>query len=243
LGNTAIQKDFQILKSFLNYATEYGFNTLQEYHKFKFKRADVTKISLSEEDVSAMQNLDLSNNLRLEKVRDMFLFMCSTSLRYSDMQAIKPGNIQTTQLDGQMITYMDLIAQKTRGEIQSPLSPYALKLIDKYKGGYYCFPRISNQRFNSYLKEVAQLAQINEKITIVRFVGTERIETEFSKHELVCCHTARRTFVTQFFEKGGNSTACMVFTGHKDPKELETYRKKTLQHRLKLTRDFAAMAT
>lgn len=169
-------------------------------------------------------------------MRDIFVFGCHTSLRHSDISSLKPENIKTTQVDGREVTYIDLIAHKTRGEVQAPLRKKALAILNKYKDKkrITCFPTISNQKFNDYIKEVGKLAEINSLVEVVRFVGGKRQTDRIPKYQLIASHTARRTFVTHFFEKGGSVAACMVYTGHKNYKELETYRKKTLQHKLKI---------
>lgn len=239
LNDTTIQKAFQILKRYLNYATDMGYNSNMEFARWKFQRKPILKIALTENEVLALETLDLSINSRLERVRDMFLFCCETSLRFSDMQALKSANIKTTELEGKEIVYMELVAQKTRGAIQAPVSEKAREILNKYNDNIRtnCFPQISNQKFNDYIKEVGKLANIDTPIQVVKHIGNERIEKELPKYQMIGVHTARRTFVTLFFERGGSVPACMVYTGHTDYKVLETYRKKTLHHRLKIATD------
>lgn len=239
MSDTSIQKNFQILKRFLNYATDHGYNQNMEYNRFKFRRKPVVKVALTENELLDLIAVDLSAKPRLDRVRDLFVFGCETSLRYSDIISLRGTHIKTTEVEGESLTYLDLVAQKTRGEIQAPLSSRAIDLIQKYRdpNRETCFPVISNQKYNDYLKEAAELAGIDTLVELVRFVGTERIEERIPKWKLIGSHTARRTFVTLFFERGGSVPACMVYTGHKDYKELETYRKKTLLHRLKIAKD------
>lgn len=238
LNHTSVKKNFSVLKRFMGYATENGYNQSIEYYQFKFKAAPTTKISLTESELEKIEKLDLSEQPRLERVRDMFLFGCETSLRHGDLANVKPANIKTTRVDGEDVVYLDLIAQKTRGEIQAPLSKKAIALIEKYQDvkPKTCFPIISNQKFNSYIKEVGRLAGIDTPTEVIKFIGNQRITNQVPKYELISTHTQRRTFVTLHFEKGGSIASCMVYTGHKNYKELEIYRKKTLLHKLKVAK-------
>jgi hypothetical protein len=89
----------------------------------------------------------LSNNLRLEKVRDLFLVSCKTGLRYSDYSVlradqIKGGFIETTQL-------------KTSGSIIIPIHDTVKRILHKYDGA---LPKAnSNQKMNDYVKEIGEM--------------------------------------------------------------------------------------
>lgn len=238
LNHTSVQKNFAVLKRLMRYATEHGYNQSIAFHQFSFKAAPSTKIALTERELEQIELVDLSNRPGLERVRDMFLFGCETSLRHSDLANVRPANIKTAIVEGEEVVYLDLIAHKTRGEIQAPLSSKALALIEQYKDDsrLTCFPVISNQKFNKYIKEVGKLAGLDSPVEVVKFVGNKRIQNLVPKYELISTHTQRRTFVTLHFERGGSVPSCMVYTGHKNYKELETYRKKTLQHKLKVAK-------
>ncbi|RMG25680.1 MAG: hypothetical protein D6730_10440 [Bacteroidetes bacterium] len=235
-SDSTVSKTFAILKRFMTYATERSYNQSTDYLHFKFRERPATKIALTREELEAIEKLDLSEKPRLAKVRDVFVFGCYTALRHSDILALKPEHIKTAQVEGKEIVYLDIIAHKTRGEVQAPLRPKALAVFKRYEeeARSNCFPSISNQKFNDYIKEVGQLAGIDRMVEVVRFVGGKRKTEQIPKYQLIASHTARRTFVTLFFEQGGSVAACMVYTGHKNYKELETYRKKTLQHKLKI---------
>jgi integrase/recombinase XerD len=61
--------------------------------------------------------------------------------------------------------------QKTNNSLRIPILQKALELINKYKdnpksiANGTIFPKISNQKLNSYLKEIADVCGIQKNIT------------------------------------------------------------------------------
>ncbi|HEX8326654.1 MAG TPA: hypothetical protein VF629_03875 [Hymenobacter sp.] len=82
---------------------------------------------------------------------------------------------------------------------------------------------ITNQKLNEYLKELGQLAAINEPFELIRYRGGKRETTTMPKWEKMGCHTGRRTFVTLSLERGLRPEIIMKFTGHKDWKSFQRY--------------------
>ena len=116
--NTA-GKYITVLKVFLNEATERGINTNRQYQSKRFKvlQEEVDKIYLSLRELDKIYKLDLHNNKRLEKVRDLFVFECFVGLRFSDMANLRPENIIKTD-KGEMIKIKTI---KTRETVVIPL--------------------------------------------------------------------------------------------------------------------------
>ena len=84
-------------------------------------------------------------------------------------------------------------------------------------------PKIDNMKYNIELKNIAKLAEIDMPVTIVEYVGAERIEVIKPKYEFVSSHMGRRTFVTLSLEKGLRAEIVMKITGHKDYKSFKRY--------------------
>jgi integrase len=82
---------------------------------------------------------------------------------------------------------------------------------------------ISNQKFNSYIKEIGKLVGIDEDIEIIRYRGAEKISQVFKKYYLISAHTGRKTFVTLSLEKGIPAETVMKITGHSDYKSFQRY--------------------
>lgn len=222
-----VHKKISTLRTLLNGATKDGYNTNLKYKDFKVKKIQTEKVTLTEEELKAFIQLDLSNNPRLEKVRDMFCFCCTSSIRFSDLRNLKKEAIIKTKDEYGNYTYaIRTHAVKTKAKIFVPLTEYPLSIINKYleqteqskrKGtGTIIFPRISNQKFNAYLKEIGQLAGLDQEIIVPKFVGSSRTEEVFKKYELLSSHAARRTFGTLAKRRKMDNRVLQKIMGHKD---------------------------
>ena len=143
------------------------------------------------------------------------LFQCFTGPRYSDILSLKKEDIRAGT--------WHLRQQKTKNITQIPLNKYAISILAKYPD--YELPVISNQKMNKYIKELCELAGIDETITIVKYRGNKRIEETKKKFEVVGTHTARRTFITLSLRKGMKPEVIMKITGHKSYKMFQKYLK------------------
>ena len=95
--------------------------------------------------------------------------------------------------------------------------------LKKYKEEKHPLPRLSNQKLNLYIKEVCELAKIDEITTIVHYSGNNKIETTEPKYNLVTTHSARRTFITQSLLRGMKAEIVMSISGHKNYKTFQRY--------------------
>jgi len=214
--NNSVGRSIKTLKTFLNYAFEKGDNEYSFFRKFKVFNEEVDNVYLTEKELLLIYNLDLTGNQRLAKVRDLFCLSCFTGLRYSDVSRLKGENIKET--------YILLKTIKTNSVTSIPITSYSRSILSKYlHNDKYYLPVISNQKMNKYLKELGQLAGINDKVFISSNSGAKRSEEMFEKWEVITSHTARRTFVTLSLEKGMRPEVVMQITGHKDLKTFQRY--------------------
>lgn len=93
---------------------------------------------------------------------------------------------------------------------------------------------ISQQKFNDYLKEVCELAGINDLITFYQTRGEKREQITLPKYQLITSHTARRSFATNAFKAGLPSISIMKITGHKTERSFLKYIKITKEENAKL---------
>ncbi|MFN8415425.1 MAG: phage integrase SAM-like domain-containing protein [Cytophagaceae bacterium] len=219
--NDTIYKRISNIKSFLKWALERGYHSNIDYQRVKIKKSQKNEIvSLSLHEFQILENLDLQKNKRLERVRDLFLFGVYTGQRWSDVTAFRKEDIK----DNSWRFY----AQKTRKLTVVPFVGFcanAYYILEKYD---FKLPEISGQKFNLYLKEVGQLANLDEHIVITRFSGTQKIIIEGHKHEFMSSHMARRTCVNILLELGTPPTTVMKLTGHADLKTLLKYENTSL---------------
>lgn len=105
---------------------------------------------------------------RLEHVRDIFVFCCYTGLSYADVKKLRKRDV-AKGVDGRLWILTD--REKTKTSSNIPLLPEALKIMFRYEHYVPCvvkgmvLPVLSNQKMNSYLKEIADLCGINKKLT------------------------------------------------------------------------------
>ena len=215
LNNTA-NKIIQFLKSFLIWANNNSYTSNNSYKTFKGKSEANEVIYLTEDELMKLYNLKLEEE-RLQRVRDIFVFQCFTGVRYSDIENITRDDIKNST--------WNVRTQKTRQIIEIPLNSYALTILAKYSEYPQPLPVISNQKMNTYLKELCEIAEINEPVKEVRYQGNERLETTYKKFEVVSTHTARRTFISLSLQKGMKPDVIMAITGHTTYKMMQKYLK------------------
>lgn len=221
LINSTVEKRFSYLRWFLNWASEWGYNTNMAYINFPLNlevpESDV--IYLDEDELKAVRTHDFSKNTRLDRVRDVFVFCCYTGLRYSDVENLKRSNIRNNKL------YITTI--KTSDKLEIDLNDVALSILDKYQNWQFednkALPVISNQKMNDALEEMAKACNIDTPIERTIFQGGKRITKTVPKYELIRTHTARRTFVCKGIRLGISPTIIMKFTGHKDYDTMKKY--------------------
>lgn len=212
LQDSTVGKLIVGLKVFLNWCTEQGIQVPRDYKKFRIPGKPTEIIALSEDELLTLIHLDLSKNLRLQRVRDLFVFGCLTGLRFSDLAKIEKANVKGRDLV--------INTQKTRDRLSIPLSTLALGILEKYK---YRLPAISNQNLNSYLKELGQVAEMNDRVMLTEYRGPAEQRVHYKKWELLTTHAARRTFITLSLEKGMRPEVVMSITGHKDFRTMKPY--------------------
>lgn len=217
LAANTVGKHIKTLKTFMNEATDRGYNTNLEFKKRKFKtvREESDSIYLTLEELEKFENLDLSASPRLEKVRDLFLIGCYTGLRFSDFTQIKPENIITDK------SIIQVRTQKTGERVSIPLHKTVKKILAKYDN---MLPKAyTNQVMNRYLKDVASLAGLKETVetTITRAGKVEK--TPSKKFDLVSTHTARRSFATNLYLADVPSISIMKITGHRSERSFLQY--------------------
>ena len=204
---TTVYRKMKFLRTVLYFIEEQGIKVNPFLHNSRFltKDVEVDNIALSEKELIEMESLDLSKDKRLEQVRDLFLIACYTGQRFSDLNKIDKNNI----IDDE---YISIRQQKTNEAITLPLLNSVRKILIKYN---YRLPKISNVKFNEYIKEVA------EKCNTLEIPCSS--ENDTPRYKMVSSHTARRTFVTLNYSKGIDLDTLKIGTGHKQTKTLQTY--------------------
>lgn len=215
INNVTIAKQIRTLKSLLGHARRQGIEVNQGYRDFKVKQQELEVIALSEDEYSSIKNVDLKDVSRHIKARDIFIFLCSTGMRYSDYWQFSRVHIKGSTIK--------LTMKKTTDFVEIPLNADSSSILEKYKDLQEPLPKISRQKLSKYIKEVCVLAEINELIEIVRYKGKEPIRKTYSKHELISTHTGRKTFCTLSIERGVDRDTVMKCSGHKSHQSFDRY--------------------
>lgn len=218
--NATITKHFRNLKGFANWAKANGYTVHDDVFTYKTNISVPKKrvIFLTFEELMHFNTFQFPEGKNyLERARDLFCFMAFTSLRYSDMSALRKSNINGS--------YIEIYTEKTDDMLKIPITSYAQKIIDKYKDNYgdKLFQAPSNQKLNDYIKEAAELAELNREVVETFYVGKTKHETTQKLYETISCHDARRTFVCCSLRFGMTPTVVMACTGHADYESMRPY--------------------
>lgn len=137
------------------------------FFAFNISKRDVDRHPLDEIELQRIKEKHFLND-RLRKVRDIFLFSCYTGLSYVDAHKLKKSGI-VDGFDGRK--WLSINRQKTDTAARIPILPDAQKILNRYQDHPQCvssgrlLPVMTNQRMNSYLKEIADVCEINRPIT------------------------------------------------------------------------------
>jgi hypothetical protein len=170
------------------------------------------QVYLTMEELRTVANLDFTEDVRLGRVRDLFIFLCHTGFRFGDSQLLNPEHRR-----GDVLKFT---TGKNRKAITVPLVGDAREIWERYSGN---LPRISNQKGNNYLAEVLERAGIDTPCPVVSYRGTERIEETLPKWKLCGWHSSKRTYITLSRQLGVSVEALRRSTGN-SLATLETYR-------------------
>ncbi|MGJ5642898.1 tyrosine-type recombinase/integrase [Formosa sp. S-31] len=166
--NKAIQR----LRKPVTVAVAEGYLDKDPFILYKPRKVIKEVVFLSPAELKQIELAEFSQP-RLNFVRQLFVFSCYTGLAYNELFRLRRQNIVLGFDKG---LWIQMKREKTSKPISVPLLPIALKIIEKYSGhNNLIFPRISNQKYNSYLKEIAAVLGIEKKLTT---------------------HTARKTFAS-----------------------------------------------
>lgn len=222
LRNITVKKIFSQIRWFARWAVSKNIPINEALLKFNPKLKTVPKkvIFLEWDELMKIYNFNFTpNQIYLERVRDVFCFCCFTSLRYSDTANLTRANVFND--------YLSITSIKTNDNLKIELNDYSKAILQKYEGEDFpkdlALPIISNQKMNDYLKDIGELCELNEPITITYFIGAKRYDEVFPKYALLSTHAGRRTFICNALILGIPPNVVMKWTGHSDYKAMQPY--------------------
>lgn len=223
-----IGKHIKNIIALMNRATEDGINTNLAYKHREFRRVseNTTAIYLTADEISKIENLDISDNKPWEQARDLFLIGYYTGQRVSDFNGLGIKDIRT--FDGKEV--FEITQKKTSKTIYIPVHPN-LKSIFKKRYNGKAPPKMPEVLINEYIKEVAAKAEINENVITIITKGGKKKSEPHKKYALIGTHTARRSFCTNAYLSKMPVIDIMAISGHTTEKEFYKYIKVTPQER------------
>jgi integrase len=161
-SNNGVIKILQILKKITLEARALGYISKDPFALIKFKKTPFERGYLTNTELKKIEEIELSP--RLDRARDMFVFSCYSGLAFIDAKNLLKKDIQIGQDGGHWIQTK---RQKTNQKCDIPLLKKPLEILEKYKefNCYFVFKRISNQKINEYLKEIAALCKIDKRVS------------------------------------------------------------------------------
>lgn len=227
-STNTIGKHIKNLKTILNAATEDGFNTSLKYKHRDFKTVSKESVSiyLTEAEIEAMCNVDLSNVKDWQLARDIFLVGYYTGQRVSDYNPIMPSQIK--QFQGTDV--IEFKQRKTGKKLFVPIH-HKLKKIFKERYNGCPPPELNAPDINEFIKEVGRKAKIDTEISLEKEVNGKIEIVTVPKYSLIQSHTARRSFCTNAYLSKMPVIDIMAISGHSTEREFYKYIKVTPQER------------
>lgn len=204
--NTAI-KYLSNFRKIVNICIKNGWLARDPFVGFKMTKREIERPFLTEDELTRITEKTFIMP-RMSQVRDIFVFCCYTGLAYADVKKLTTDDL-TTGIDGEKWIWTS--RQKTDSATRIPLLPPALEILERHKNDPQCLnkgkllPVLSNQKMNTYLKEIADACDIKKKMTF---------------------HTARHTFATTVtLTNGVPIETVSKMLGHRNLKTTQHYAK------------------
>ena len=191
-------------KKIIRIALAKGWMKKDPFAQVHFHFEPVEREFLEKQELKVLLNKEITIT-RLSQVRDIFCFCCLTGLAFMDVQQLKPEHL-VADIHGKI--WIRKARQKTKNMCNIPLLDEAQKIIDRYRDHPYCQTHgvllCSNQKMNSYLKELADICGIRKNLST---------------------HCARHTFATLTLASGATIDNVAKMLGHANVNMTRRYAK------------------
>jgi site-specific recombinase XerD len=204
--NSSIAHTLNLLNGFIKYCIEREFTKVNNVPSFKItaKKNQNDVIALSSDEMIKVRHLDLKNPGEAY-VRDLFILMCSTSLRFSDAIRLNSSKIKNG--------FIDTDINKTKDRVRIPLNPISHEILARYNNN---IQPIDLGYFNKTIKKICEkIESLHEEVQLIKNIGSTKKVEVFKKYKLIAAHTGRRTFITNCITTGIPVSTIMKWTNHK----------------------------
>lgn len=162
IKNNSVVKYMKMYKTACNYCIRMDLFVRNPFDAYDGKLSVKDAVFLTQQELKLIEEKPIFME-RLQKVRDIFLFCCYTGYAPVDALNLTPANLFEDN-DGNLW----IMTNRTKTAIREnvPVLPPAMAVIKKYKNKQIgLLPQISNQKMNAYLKEIADICEINKHLT------------------------------------------------------------------------------
>lgn len=209
LAENTIGKDIRQIKTVCIDARDLGYKVhdFAITKKFTAPHSETVFTTLNESELKTIMQFKGSDYLN--NARDWLIIGCWTGCRVGDLMNLSMDNVTLTPTGAKLIQYTQ---SKTGKTIKIPMHPDVETILNNLGS----FPRkISDQKFNLYIKKVCKLAGLKQLIEGERQNPKTHLKESglFEKWELIRSHTCRRSFATNHYSKLPNKVI-MAVTGH-----------------------------
>lgn len=220
--NTTINNVLNIFRSFIKWAYNKGYvDDIRAISKpLSLKTANRPVIYLTWDELLSIYNHDFSINPILDQAKDIFMFACFTSLRYSDIQKARWEDLR----DG----ILRVSIKKTGKYVDIDLNKYSSALIQKQRAKQplpdgRIFPRIPNTTLNNRIQAICKICEIDTPVSLQHQIGANRYEYTQPKYKYISIHSGRKTFIVNALSMGIPPRIVMEWTGHSDYNAMRPY--------------------
>jgi integrase/recombinase XerD len=159
---STLNKAVQRFRKVVSYAISQNHIDKDPFYSYKAKRVKKEIIFLTKEQLKTLEEKNFEI-VRLQQIKDMFVFCCYTGLGFKEMINLKYNDI-TYRFDNN--EWLTIKRNKTSKNYYVPLLPQAKVIIDKYQNDSdFVLPQMSNPKFNAYLKEIATIVGLDFNLT------------------------------------------------------------------------------
>ncbi len=217
-GHNTIVSNMKRLRAFFKFAERKEWIKINPFKKYKVESEKYGRpIALTKNELELLYNKDISDNPKLDKTRDIFIFQCCIGCRVSDLMRLTKANI----ING----FIQYIPTKTKEEspnsVSVPINDKAKQILNKYSGSDTILPFINDVKYNLFIKELFNHCELTRQV--IRLNPLTGIEESKSLADIASSHLARRTFISILHKKVKDSIIASM-TGHKkDSKAFSRY--------------------
>lgn len=209
-----IEKRVHTVQMFLRFLKENEFNVPEWKLRRKLRIIEKPAIALRFEEYKRL--VAHRTGPSLQKVKDMFIIGCWSSLRISDAR-LREGDIK----DGKIVRLM----KKTSSIVEIPVMNDLEEVIERYKSEGKPLPYMNHKDYNIRLKSLFREAGLDRKVKIfpIDQETGERIEVIKELWEVASSKMGRKSLVSWFEDWGLPGAFINLFTGHRADKERRPY--------------------